>query len=429
MDGYDLDFVDDVQAFEAIGSGMEMGQEGGEPQIGIYFCSEYEHEGYDWVSFGEKDARNFIAKARDTKLGGGDAEAVCQYFKRMQSRNPNFFLVIDIDSEGRMRNLFWADARSRAAYESFSDVVSFDTTSLSSQKPETKPPRSGLKMLVRVHVVVRTRSDCHRSMEFQTEIRGMLYYNISPAVSDGYVLMYKIVDVLNDKDGLARKKFTPDYIIDRWRKDIKRNHYFVTNCYNDLETHEEHVCQDSLSLLCSQISKIAIKSSSMYDFTKQNLEALHEKFLNQEGNNDDVIRVEEDDDDGSNRFRIRSPLKVCSKGHPPFKRLEPRINRGNARLGSPVSADYFLAQGKLSLLPYASIDVHPHLNPWMVIFGVHPAPQASFLLRWQVYPYLTLWRATLIAQSNPQSSLDYHNHAHPLLFPLSLCHLDGKPHL
>ncbi|KAK9290690.1 hypothetical protein L1049_008864 [Liquidambar formosana] len=128
--------------------------------------------------------------------------------------------------------------------------------------------------------------------EFQMEVRGMLYCNVSPAVSNKCVSTYKIVDVSKGKDGLARQKaynvlfnelrfevlclchlfefkgiicrhilkvmvknnvfqFTPDYIIDQWRKDIKRNHNFVTNCYDDLETHEEYVRQDSLSLLCS----------------------------------------------------------------------------------------------------------------------------------------------------------------------------------
>ncbi|WOK91568.1 protein FAR1-RELATED SEQUENCE 6-like [Canna indica] len=35
-----------------------------------------------------------------------------------------------MDGEGHLRNVFWADARSRAAYESFGDVVSFDSTYL-----------------------------------------------------------------------------------------------------------------------------------------------------------------------------------------------------------------------------------------------------------------------------------------------------------
>ena len=32
-----------------------------------------------------------------------------------------------IDEEGRLRNVFWANARSIATYEAFGDVVSFNT--------------------------------------------------------------------------------------------------------------------------------------------------------------------------------------------------------------------------------------------------------------------------------------------------------------
>ncbi|KAI8536292.1 hypothetical protein RHMOL_Rhmol10G0246100 [Rhododendron molle] len=37
---------------------------------------------------------------------------------------------MDLDDEGRLRNVFWADARSRAACKEFGDVVTFDTTYL-----------------------------------------------------------------------------------------------------------------------------------------------------------------------------------------------------------------------------------------------------------------------------------------------------------
>lgn len=43
------------------------------------------------------------------------------------------FSVIDMDDEGRLRNVFWPDARSRAAYDSFGDVVSFDSTYLTNR--------------------------------------------------------------------------------------------------------------------------------------------------------------------------------------------------------------------------------------------------------------------------------------------------------
>ncbi|GJZ35386.1 retrotransposon protein, putative, ty3-gypsy subclass [Tanacetum coccineum] len=84
--------------------------------------------GYENMSFDERDCRNYIAKVRQLRLGVGDAEALRDYFVRMQRQSPKFFYALDIEDEGRLKNVFWADARSRTAYESFGDVITFDNT-------------------------------------------------------------------------------------------------------------------------------------------------------------------------------------------------------------------------------------------------------------------------------------------------------------
>ncbi|XP_059451022.1 protein FAR-RED IMPAIRED RESPONSE 1-like [Corylus avellana] len=88
--------------------------------------------GYENLPFGEKDCRNYINKVRNKLLGEGDAEALRNYFMRMQE-NDSFFYVIDLDEESRLRNVFWANAQSRAAYESFEDIITFDTTYLTNK--------------------------------------------------------------------------------------------------------------------------------------------------------------------------------------------------------------------------------------------------------------------------------------------------------
>ncbi|XP_039146884.1 protein FAR-RED IMPAIRED RESPONSE 1-like [Dioscorea cayenensis subsp. rotundata] len=92
-----------------------------------------ESGGYENLAYTERDCRNYIAKARQIRLGVGDAEALGIYFSRMQRRHSNFFYLVDMDDNGRLRNVFLADARSRAAYESFDDVISFDTTYLTNK--------------------------------------------------------------------------------------------------------------------------------------------------------------------------------------------------------------------------------------------------------------------------------------------------------
>ncbi|KAF5445047.1 hypothetical protein F2P56_034130 [Juglans regia] len=89
--------------------------------------------GFENLEFQEKDCRNYIDKARHLRLGKGGGETLSNYFKRMRKMNDGFISVIDVDDELRLRNVFWADARSRAAYECFGDVITFDTTYLTNR--------------------------------------------------------------------------------------------------------------------------------------------------------------------------------------------------------------------------------------------------------------------------------------------------------
>ncbi|KAL6531352.1 hypothetical protein OROMI_027715 [Orobanche minor] len=89
--------------------------------------------GIENVPFLLKDCYNFVDKSRKLRLGDGDAIAVQNYFLKMQENNAKFFYSMDLDEDGRVKSLFWADARSRAAYEEFGDVITFDTTYLTNK--------------------------------------------------------------------------------------------------------------------------------------------------------------------------------------------------------------------------------------------------------------------------------------------------------
>jgi zinc finger SWIM domain-containing protein 3 len=84
--------------------------------------------GYENVTYNQKDVRNFLDKERRLKCKEGDGQVLHDYFVRMQGKNSNFYHALDLDDELRVQNVFWVDARSRAAYESFHDVITFDTT-------------------------------------------------------------------------------------------------------------------------------------------------------------------------------------------------------------------------------------------------------------------------------------------------------------
>ncbi|CAM0945311.1 unnamed protein product [Alopecurus aequalis] len=82
------------------------------------------------VPIADKEQGNFTEIGR-LKFGEGDDEHIQKFFGSMQNKNPNFFYLVDLDKQGRLRNLFWSDARSQAAHEYFGrDVVYFDTSYL-----------------------------------------------------------------------------------------------------------------------------------------------------------------------------------------------------------------------------------------------------------------------------------------------------------
>ncbi|XP_042979936.1 protein FAR1-RELATED SEQUENCE 5-like [Carya illinoinensis] len=91
-----------------------------------YFSLIVDVGGFENLDFQEKDCRNFIDNARHlrwVKQVAGDALNV--YFQRMRNQNDGFVSSMDVDDDGRLRNVFWVDARSRAAYEYFGDVEMF----------------------------------------------------------------------------------------------------------------------------------------------------------------------------------------------------------------------------------------------------------------------------------------------------------------
>ncbi|KAI9191162.1 hypothetical protein LWI28_004521 [Acer negundo] len=68
--------------------------------------------------------------SKHLQLKEGDAHAVYNFFCRMKLTNPNFFYLMDLDDDGRLRNVFWADAWSRAACGFFCDTIAIDSTCL-----------------------------------------------------------------------------------------------------------------------------------------------------------------------------------------------------------------------------------------------------------------------------------------------------------
>lgn len=89
--------------------------------------------GHENVTFIERDCRNHIQKERRLRLGDGDAAALQNYFMKVQAEDNRFFFSMQVDDEGRLKNIFWAEPKNREAYKEFGDVVTFDTTYLTNK--------------------------------------------------------------------------------------------------------------------------------------------------------------------------------------------------------------------------------------------------------------------------------------------------------
>ncbi|KAG7941886.1 hypothetical protein I3843_16G070500 [Carya illinoinensis] len=77
-----------------------------------------------------KDVENYLGNQRRKLFEEGDAQRLYAYFLDRQCKEPGFVYSMQVNENGCMGSLFWADARSRTAYQYFGDVVTFDATYL-----------------------------------------------------------------------------------------------------------------------------------------------------------------------------------------------------------------------------------------------------------------------------------------------------------
>ncbi|XP_057748072.1 protein FAR1-RELATED SEQUENCE 5-like [Arachis stenosperma] len=72
-------------------------------------------------------ARIYVKFDKDIKVNA-DVRGMMSYFMRMKDINPNFFYAVKLDEECKFKGAVWVNARCRASYEYYGDVVSVDST-------------------------------------------------------------------------------------------------------------------------------------------------------------------------------------------------------------------------------------------------------------------------------------------------------------
>ncbi|KAJ8759801.1 hypothetical protein K2173_009902 [Erythroxylum novogranatense] len=121
-------------------AGMHMKRTQDEKWIIHSFIKEHNHEicpddFCNAIRGGNKQSDVVAGKKKglQSALDEDDIQIMLKHFMCMQAENPNFFYAIDLDSEKRMKSVFWIDTKGRNDYKIFSDVVLFDTFYLESK--------------------------------------------------------------------------------------------------------------------------------------------------------------------------------------------------------------------------------------------------------------------------------------------------------
>jgi hypothetical protein len=128
-----------------------------------------------------------------------------------------------------------------------------------------------------------------------------------------FVLSQQRVTVLPDR-----------YILDRWRKDIKRKHTYVSTCTDDVQHNPVLERYEKLHRLAVGVLEIGAESVENFNVLEKLLIDLKDNFSrscdkqpssqrkNSVGAAPDVVRTEV----------VRSPMVVKRKGRPRMKRLK-----------------------------------------------------------------------------------------------------------
>ncbi|GAA0168374.1 hypothetical protein LIER_23103 [Lithospermum erythrorhizon] len=82
---------------------------------------------YTTIGFLRKDLKNYLFLLNKRAIGPGEATVLQSWFRKQASRN-GFYYDIQVDLDGAIYSIFWADSIMHADYALFGDFVSFDTT-------------------------------------------------------------------------------------------------------------------------------------------------------------------------------------------------------------------------------------------------------------------------------------------------------------
>ncbi|XP_041001728.1 protein FAR1-RELATED SEQUENCE 5-like [Juglans microcarpa x Juglans regia] len=295
----------------------------------------------------------------------------------MQYKNPCFFALMDLDDDGRLKNVFWADPRSRAAYQDFGDVITFDTTYLTNKygmpfAPFVGVNHHGQSILLGAGLISSEDTETF-TWKVQQQVMGVLDIDPSLLRRDGLKKTYLVEDEIcveeftkhityyvdfNEEDcdvkcscGLFQMKgilcrhvltilkcngikYLPDrYILNRWRKDIKRRYTLIQSNYDTRNQREDTNRYSSLLNICYRMITHAAGSKEHTKDTTKKLYAMIDLY---HGNQEPPKMTQTDSNVGlttkdtttiGSSQQVLNPRVVRGKGRPSSLRRASRMEQ------------------------------------------------------------------------------------------------------
>ncbi|XP_071687218.1 uncharacterized protein [Rutidosis leptorrhynchoides] len=329
-----------------------------------------ENGGYENIPFTEKDCRNYIDKVKRLKFGEGDAEAIQSYFMKVQSTYHNFFYAWELDDENRLKSLFWADGRSRTAYEEFGDVVDgFQWDRAEKENIEDfNSYNSWYPPVTRYAMEEQTKRFFTNAKfkEFRSELTGKMYCKISSSEVKEDYLEYEVIEDINVEGTIIKKPFIvwlnkkdsdekcevkcvcrlfesrgmlcrhaitvlidnnvyslPNrYILNRWRKDVKRRHTKVKVSYSDWDGSEVGTRYNKMCTAFSEVADLASEFEEKCSLVLNKVNELKREVIDGKSSCSTFVCTQESSPSNKDNVKIRDPLPVRGKGRPPNNRLK-----------------------------------------------------------------------------------------------------------
>ncbi|XP_060183432.1 protein FAR1-RELATED SEQUENCE 5-like [Lycium barbarum] len=80
------------------------------------------------LGYTKLDQKNYLRTKRQKAMRQGEAGVLLECFEKKRIDDPSFFSAVQLDVDDMITNIFWADSKMKIDYETFGDVLSFDTT-------------------------------------------------------------------------------------------------------------------------------------------------------------------------------------------------------------------------------------------------------------------------------------------------------------